>query len=223
MRSHAVVRSLPGPQFVTQAALDYRTLFHGDRDRFVYLALVRRAAQRFSWRIYGYSLLTERTHLVLSAPNPAELHGGVRWMRRSFSSYLREDRGDRRWPWRSGYGLQELEDPMLWPVLACIELEPVRTGLALEAGTYLWSSAAAHIASVRPYVPLDDEAWKAEFGPIYWRDYLGQVRGDLEYWRALRWAVAPDFTLPGKNQKAYAAAAGRSGPAGAQPHLGFGA
>lgn len=222
MRSHAVVRSLPRPQFVTQAALEYRTLFRGERDRFVYLALARRAAQRFSWRIHGYSLLTERTHLVLSAPNSAELHGGVRWMRRSFSSYLREDRGDRRWLWRSGYGVHELEDPMLWPVLACIELEPVRTGLANETGAYQWSSAPAHSASMRPYVPLDDEDWKAGFGPVRWRDYLERVSGDFEYWRALRWAMTPDFTLPGKGQKAYAAAAGRSAPAGLQPPLGFG-
>lgn len=222
MRSHAVVRSLPRPHFVTQAALKYRTLFRGDRDRFVYLALVRRAAQRFSWRIHGYCLLTERTHLVLSAPNSAELHGGMRWMRRSFSRYLREDRGDRRWLWRSGYGVQELEDPMLWPVLACIELEPARTALAREEGTYMWSSGSAHIASLRLYVPLDDEAWKSEFGPVRWRDYLDQVSGDFEYWRALRWAVTPDSTLPGKSQKAYAAAAGRFGPAGLQTHLGFG-
>ncbi|MGC4050475.1 MAG: hypothetical protein QM757_13945 [Paludibaculum sp.] len=222
MRSHVQARPLPCPQLVTQAVLAYRTLFRSDRDRYVYLSLVRKAAQRFSWRLFGYSLLTERTHLVLSAPGPAELHGGVRWLRQGYHGYVREDRGDRGRLWHRDFGVHALEDPLLWPALACIELEPRRRGLEERAGASPWSSAAVHAASCRPYVPLDDESWQAEFDAARWRSYLERAAGEYEFWRVLRWAAGSEFSPPRRSLKAYAAAAGRSGPAAVQPDLGFG-
>ncbi|QOY84919.1 transposase [Paludibaculum fermentans] len=222
MHRQAEVRPLPCPQLVTQAALEHRTLFRGDRDRFVYLALVRRAVQRFSWSVLGYCLLPERTHLVLSAPDAQDLHSGIRWLRRSFSSYLREDRGDRRRLWHGGYGVQALAGQLVWPALACIELEPQRTGLAEDACEYAWSSGPAHLASQRPYVALDDSEWRPNFGPQRWREYLEGAPGDFEYWRMLRWTVTTDFIPAGRSQKTCEVEAGQSEPAVWQTSLSFG-
>ncbi|WP_321476094.1 hypothetical protein [uncultured Paludibaculum sp.] len=209
------------PHLVTQAALECRSLFRSDRDRFVYLALARQAARRFSWRLLGYSLLLERSQLIVSSAIPDNLDGGVRWMRRAFSSYLRTDRGDRRRLWQSGYGLHALEGPMVWRALACIEIEPVRRGLSSNAESYLWSSAAAHLGVSRPYVPLDYTDWQREFGIEVWRDYLDRCPGDIGYWRALQWASASDFTPAGRGPRVCEIVGSQSEPAELQACLGF--
>lgn len=182
---------------VTQAALESRTLFRSDRDRFVYLALTRRAAGRFAWRVHGYCLLSDRTHLVLSAPSPDALDGGVRCTRRAYASYLRADRGDRRRLWQSGYGRQALEGDRRRRALACIELEPVRTALAGTVEEFVWSSGAAHLGAARPYIPLDE----IEGTVTEWKTYLEETPGDFEYWRILRWMVAPEFTPGARSQR----------------------
>ncbi|MGJ5815516.1 transposase [Paludibaculum fermentans] len=222
MLSEVAARPLLCPKLVTQAALEHRTLFRGDRDRYVYLALARRAVQRFSWSISGYCLLPERTHLLLSVPRPEDLHTGIRWLRRSFSSYLRDDRGDRRRLWHAGYGVRELAGQQRWPALACIELEPQRIGLAAAPGDYPWSSASQHVAGQRPYVPLADEAWGSNFGAERWRAHLDTAPGDFEYWRMLRWTVTPDFTPAWRSQRTCGVEAGLSEPAERQASLSFG-
>lgn len=207
---------------VTQAALEHRTLFRNDRDRFVYLALARKAARRFEWRISGYCLLPDRTHLLLSAPSAEALDSGIRWMRRSFSSYLREDRGDRRRLWHSGYGVYEAEGAALWHTLACIEMEPVRTGLTAGVEEYTWSSAPAHLGSAKPYLPLDDTAWRTEFGPQRWHDYVRQCPGDFEYWHIVRRVAGGDFTPLGNAQRVSQISPALFEPGALQTRLGFG-
>lgn len=206
---------------VTQAALEHRTLFRGDRDRFVYLALARRAAMRFRWQVLGYCLLEERTHLVVQPDAVEELDAGVRWVRRAYSGYLRTDRGDRRRLWQSGYGLHRADGPVGWRTLACIELEPVRMGLADDVAGYPWSSGCAHLGHGRPYLPLALERWQVRFGAAAWREYLESSRGELDYWQVLRWVLAPEFTTAARVRTEDAAL--QSEPTAAQPCLSFGA
>lgn len=159
-------------------------LWPKERDRFVFLAALRRSLERHGAGCAGFCLLEDGAHLLLGEP-PGE--GLRRAVAEACSGYRRYWRGwyapGRRVfrPARAAAVPRELR----WDALAHLETAPVRAGLAAAAEDYRWSSAAAHAGWGRSYLPVELEAWGAEWSGAWWRAQLAGWGTDLRRVKAV--------------------------------------
>jgi hypothetical protein len=59
-----------------------------------------------------------------------------------------------------------------------VERNPVRAGLAPEAGAWAWSSAAAHLGQAQPLPGLELAFWQDSGGAERWREPLAGPDGE---------------------------------------------
>lgn len=227
------------PCHILQHGDGSRRLFREDRDRYVYLQLLREAGARHGIRFDGYCLMSGHVHLVAAADDENSLEAGLRGARRLYAGYLRDSSGDSGRVWRGQHKCCLTSGPARWQALAYVEMNPVRAGLCVDPGEYWWSSARAHLGTDRPFLPLQQDRWSLEWDAVTWGAALRRMGSDYLFWRHLRAAtrrgilfsaersaltlewLAPAGARPiGRAVKA--AAAGQSAPTLAQGWLDFG-
>jgi putative transposase len=239
---------MPGVRSVSEASdpchiLQYgagsRRLFREDRDRYVYLQLLREAGARHGIRFDGYCLMDDHVHLVAGAEDEISLLAGLRRARRLYAGYLKDSTGGSGRVWRGQHWCRLTSAPVRWQALAYIEMNPVRTGLCTAPEDYWWSSARAHLETGRPFLPLQQDRWQLEWDAATWGAALRRMGRDYFFWRRLRTATSGGIPLgAGRSgspiewlapaearfigRAAKAAAAGQSAPALAQGRLDFG-
>jgi putative transposase len=74
--------------------------------------------------------------------------------------------------WQNRFFACALDAPHLWTALAYTERNPVRAGLALGAGEYRWSSAAAHLGGTDEFGILDLDWWMQQHRRAEWAEAL---------------------------------------------------
>lgn len=74
--------------------------------------------------------------------------------------------------WQSRFFSCPLSERHLRSVLCYIERNPVRAGIATDAGQYRWSSARAHLGGHDPAGLLDMRFWEAFGGAESWSELL---------------------------------------------------
>ena len=69
----------------------------------------------------------------------------------------------------------------LWTALRYVELNPVRAGMAAEAGAWPWSSAAAHGGTADADACLEMSTWRKYWSEASWRKFLeeGETESEL--------------------------------------------
>jgi putative transposase len=138
------------------------------------VAALQECAATHKVAIHAYVLMPNHLHL---AATPAGDQGLSRMMqalgRRYVSAFnLRHGRVGTLWEGRFRAAPLEPQAHLL-AVMRCIELNPLRAGLASEAGDYPWSSAAHHLGRRRD--PLVSDA------PAFW------ALGNTPFERELAW------------------------------------
>lgn len=149
------------PHHILQAGNDSQLLFRDDEDYQRYLAWLKESAKLFKVAVHAYVLMPDHLHLLAT---PATAEGLAQTIQRVGRYYV---------PWynakykRSGGLFQgrfktSLIDAARYFMLCSryIESNPVRSGLAGEAGRYQWSSYAHH-AGIRSDSLIVDHA-------LYW-------------------------------------------------------
>ena len=61
-----------------------RDVFEDDRDRLDWLDRLKKACERFGWRMHAYVLMGNHFHLLLETPEP-NLVGGMKWLMGAYS------------------------------------------------------------------------------------------------------------------------------------------
>jgi REP element-mobilizing transposase RayT len=124
-------------------------IFVTDRDRALFLALLRLTLRRFGWRCHSFCLLTNHLHLLVET-EPANLSIGMHWLNTAYARIFNSRHGfsghvfDRRF-WS---GLVEGE--VQFAVRArYIDMNPVRAGECLDPAEYPWSSFRFTIGQAR--------------------------------------------------------------------------
>ena len=167
------------PHHVTQRGNARRFMLACDTDRKVYLELLREDIERCQVALLGYCLMSNHVHLVM-VPNPmvgagTEAHPRPLCLLLECPSWLQR-------PPLAGTGLScPLDQPHLWEALRYTELNPVRAGLAADAGPWPWSSATAHLGQTSAEGFLDIEPWQHNWSATTWRAYLaaGETQSEL--------------------------------------------
>ena len=105
--------------------------------------------------------MTHHVHRIAVPHVPTAL---ARGLGRAHYDYAREfNRGQSRSGplWQNRFYSCPLSGKHLRLALRYVDLNPVRAGMAAEAGDYRWSSAPAHLSGRDPLDLLDVKAWEA--------------------------------------------------------------
>lgn len=179
---------LPGlPCHVLLRAPAGRLLFPEDRDRFVFLSLLR-ASSSACLSFEGFCLLPDRVHL-LAIPSAPAARAALRSACAAYARYFRSRHNPRPRLFAPPAIISLLDDSARWRALAAVETEPVRARLASCPSLYLWSSAPAHLTAARPYLPLLLTHWAEAWPAASWRRHLQTVSSDLVFLYSFRRAA----------------------------------
>lgn len=177
------------PHHITQRGTDQKPVFFEDRDRFVYLRLIRHAAERYGVEFSGFCLMTNHVHLIAVPQTPESLHLAMKWAHTAYARYVHASHGGCGHLWQARYFSCVLAGAHVWNALAYVELNPVRAGIVERAEHHPWSSAAEHLGLSASRLPLASDSWLGDFDPPGWRQFLGLRRQDTEFAPALRQAT----------------------------------
>lgn len=135
---HVIARCIPG-----------RLLFVDEVDRYGFLVILARAADRFDVVIHAYCLMGTHYHLALQT-REANLSQAMHWINLSYARRFNRRHGS------SGHVLQDRfkaivveRDPHLLELGRYVVLNPVRAGLCAAPEGWEWSSYLA-TAGLRP-------------------------------------------------------------------------
>jgi len=157
---------------VTQRGNRRQTVFAGDRDRSMYLDLLRQHCRRAAVAIAGYCLMGNHVHLLAIPASETALAKGLGRAHNDYARWWNVARGETGHVWQNRFYSCPLEERHQWEALRYVELNPVRAGLVREAAEWPWSSATAHLAGVDRSGILEMASWRARWSAEAWRDVL---------------------------------------------------
>jgi len=130
---------------LVQRGLGRTACFSGERDRVAYLEALRECAVRCACAVHAYVLMGNHVHLLVT---PAREGGATRLMRsiaERYGRHLAEAYGHEGALWEEPFdGSPVHARRYLVACMRYIEENPVRAGLAADAGAYRWSSYRAN-------------------------------------------------------------------------------
>lgn len=140
---------IPGyPQHIIQRGNDRQACFFEDRDYLYYLRCLSEASLDHECDIHAYVLMTNHVHLLATPRKPDGISRLMQSVGRKFVRMInaRHHRTGTLWEGRYKATLVDSNEYLL----ACyryIELNPVRAGLVVDPGDYVWSSYRVHVGT----------------------------------------------------------------------------
>jgi putative transposase len=165
------------PHHITQRGNDRRAVFESDSDRLAYLALLGEHARVQHLRILGYCLMPNHVHLIALPERPDSMAKALRETHGRYAAYLNSRLSRSGHLWQGRYYSCPLDNAHLWNALRYTERNPVRAGMAADAESYAWSSAALHCAGAQSDGLVDLKTWRERWTPEAWRDFLTRPDG----------------------------------------------
>ena len=163
--ARAVVPGLP--HHVTQRGNRRQTVFFSDDDYAAYRGLVAEHCAAAGVAVWAYCLMPNHVHLILVPSDETGLHRALGEAHRRYTRRVNLREGWRGYLWQGRFASFVMDDRHLLVAARYVELNPVRARLAMRAGDWPWSSAAAHLAgrddAVVRATPLLDRVgdWRA--------------------------------------------------------------
>ena len=172
------------PQHVVQRGVDRQPVFFSDSDCARYLNTFSEYAERRNISLHAYCLMTNHTHLLVSAKEKGALSACIQELGRKFVSTTNRIRSRTGGLWEGRFYAGYLEpEGYLLRCMRYIELNPVRAKMVANAGAYRWSSFSAN-ATGRENVMITPH-------PVY------QKLGDTQEARAYAYRKSFDEQLEG--------------------------
>ncbi len=192
---------VPGaPHHITQRGNNQQDVFFVDDDRFVYLELLKKHAERFGLWVEGYCLMTNHIHVVGVPAREDSLAKTLGRTHMRYTQYVNEMHHRSGHLWQNRFYSCPMDDSHLYNALAYVERNPVTVGMVEQAWDYPWSSAAAHCGESSADGLIDAVAWRETVGDLNWREVLSTETGN-EAIKALRhnthtgWPLGSDSFL----------------------------
>ena len=142
--------TVPGyPHHVIQRGNNRQAIFSSTADYQMLLVLLDENARKFSVALHAYVLMTNHFHLLATPSTQDGLPQMMQAVGRRYVRYFNDRQGRSGTLWEGRYRSTLIETERY--LLACmvyIDLNPVRAGLARDAGDYPWSSHG-HYAGLR--------------------------------------------------------------------------
>ena len=196
-RDHRIV--VPDlPHHITQRGNGRQEVFIDDEDRRCYLNWLRIEGKASGVTFLAFCLMTNHVHLVAIPAHELSLAIGIGRAQWGYSRAFHRRHGKSGALWQARFFSCPMDEPHMYQAIRYVELNPVRCGMAKEAGQYAWSSAAEHLGQSNGPRVLELAKLGDQWGHENWSEYLhGPCEEDrnairLNTCRGLRWESAPD-------------------------------
>jgi putative transposase len=180
---------------VTQRGNHRQTVFFGDNDRLVYIALLAKCLSLHDILLVGYCFMGNHVHLAMIPKSESTFGKGIGQMHHDYALWQNVQRNQNGHLWQNRFFSCPVEEDRVWDMLAYIELNPVRAGLVANAWDWKWSSAQAHIGDNDPSNLLDMNYLRKTFTAEEWKQYLMKVAAEREMATQVRTATATGCIL----------------------------
>ena len=174
---------------VTQRGNHRDAVFLRDHDREVYLGLWSKYSRLACADLVGYSLMGNHVHLIPIPEFETSLAKSVGRTNNDFSRWQNVQCHRTGHLWQARFFSCPVEEISLWDVLAYVELNPVRAGLAESPEDWRWTSARAHLTGRDETGLLNMRLWETYFTPALWAEHLRQKQHERELPRRIRTAT----------------------------------
>ncbi len=137
---------LPGvPQHVIQRGNNREPCFFSTEDYQAYLSILSEVSTTYGCQVHAYVLMTNHTHLLVTPLESDSLSKMMQSLGRRYVHYINHTYARSGTLWEGRYKACLIQTERY--LLTCyryIELNPVRAGMVVSPGDYLWSSYRAN-------------------------------------------------------------------------------
>ena len=128
-------------QHLIQRGNDQAPCFLEDGDRRFYLKCLHDAGEKYHCEIHAYVLMTDHVHLLVTPRKARSVPRTMQALGRNYVRYFNSRYGRTGTLWRGRYKSSLVQDERYFLISSrYIEMKPVRAGLAIRPGDYIWSS-----------------------------------------------------------------------------------
>jgi putative transposase len=145
--------------FVTFCCYHRRPLFATAAAKLIFEAALERVRRRFGLYVYGYVIMPEHVHLLLSEPQRETLADALKSLKQGVSRRLLGDDADHFWQKRY-YDFNIRNQPQFVEKLRYIHRNPVKRGLCGRAEDWQWSSFLHYATGCEARIGIESE-WMA--------------------------------------------------------------
>jgi putative transposase len=159
-----------------------QAIFSDDKDRSVYVQLLRDKTCAARMKIWAYTLMPNHVHIICVPIGAGDLGDVFRAVHGNYSQYFNVRHRLVGHLFQARYYSAPLADDYLYNAVRYVERNPVRAGLVERAEEFEWSSAAAHCGHRR------DSLLAADLPVLHnvdvWSEWLRPPDGaDVEFLR----------------------------------------
>jgi len=177
------------PHHITQRGNARQDVFTADPLRRAYLELLAEHAGASRLRVLAYCLMTNHVHIVAIPDTNASMANAFRHAHGRFSQYWNTEQRRTGHVWQNRYYSCPVEEAAVDRVIAYVETNPVRAGMAARAEDFEWSSARAHVGKTDEGPAMDWEWWRHRWAPPEWQAFLEEWAGTPAELRTIREAT----------------------------------
>jgi putative transposase len=134
------------PHHVTQRGNRRQQVFFCDDDYAAYRTLLAESCHAAGVAVWGYCLMPNHVHLILTPSDPDGLRAALAEAHRRYTRHVNFREGWRGYLWQGRFASCPMDEAHLLTAARYVELNPVRARLAMRASDWRWSSARAHLA-----------------------------------------------------------------------------
>jgi REP element-mobilizing transposase RayT len=157
-------------------------IYFDDRDRRLFLSLLKRVVRKFGWRCYAWCLMDNHFHLLIELTRPS-LSNGMFTLNYAYACWLNRRHGYKGHAFDRRFGARWIETtPHLLGASRYIVLNPVRAGVCPRPEDHPWSSYRG-LVGLEPPLFEESEWLLAQFGQTRERaieNYIAFVEDALE-------------------------------------------
>jgi putative transposase len=133
------------PYHVTQRGNYGQDVFRSDEDRFKYLELMERYANKYKLEVWAYCLMSNHVHFIVYPHEHTSLARTMATAHMVYSQHLHRAHGLVGHLWQGRFFSCALDERHLLSAVRYVELNPVRAKMVKAAGEWPWSSARHHL------------------------------------------------------------------------------
>jgi putative transposase len=167
---------------VTSRGNEKAALYGDDQDRFVFIKLLSKVVEQYTWVVYAYCLMGNHYHLLVRTPK-ANLSRGMRQLNGIYAQYFnkRHERVGHLFQGRFAVVLIKDEERLL-TVARYVVLNPVRAGIIATPEDWRWSSFCFTVGINKPPSFFDPDRVLCFFSgdrELACRQYVAFVSGGI--------------------------------------------
>ncbi len=162
------------PHHITQRGNNQQDVFFTNKDRGVYLKLLKKQSTKYNVEILGYCLMSNHVHILAIPCEEDSLAKSIGRTHLIYAQYINELQKRSGHLWQNRFFSCPLDTRHFWAAMQYIERNPVRANLVEHPADYKYSSAAAHVTQKDPLGLINIKKWREISNGIDWEEVLSR-------------------------------------------------